>query len=369
MKEPLPIIRANGFRLVPNDNVLNLEFSRKNSNLQENLAVELTHRIVCTDRNLVNLICTITDALAEPKPIRRRSGKDNMPSAHTRRDVLGLLPNNLPQDPMALWSDKLRNGLDSLGYPLFEERSIRFTPGQFEANRFLLGLERRQLLANDIKSIRDLLCSLELPENYVDDFVSLLPNFDWLHFGFESGHNGILIKAYLEYDKKDASEPYVRHHAWKWSPITKRPIQSTYWCHPRIDLTQIKERMKLSMRPVVTGSWMQSAQHCLEFCSGSLDLLNHHSDDEDIVYLEVDEATTLRHSFDVAFYGSGLRVCDVDADLRRLCVDLKLDMKRVDLLVEQVRGYELGHIASGLHNDGQPFCTIYFGAQLRKLGL
>ena len=42
-------------------------------------------------------------------------------------------------------------------------------------------------------------------------------------------------------------------------------------------------------------------------------------------------------------------------------------MSRVDLLLEQVRGYELGHIASGIHNSGQPFCTLYFGAQTRGI--
>ena len=367
MDKPLQLIRANGFRLVPKDRFLNIDFSQKPNSPDLGSTVKLSHRVTCNDRLLVNLISILAVALAEPKPFRRMSGRD-ISTIPTQRDSLGILPVNVPLDPSLQWSEKLRTVLESLGYPLQEERSIRVTPGQFESNRFLLGLERRQLLDRDLGRVKDLLCTLAFSEDFLIDFSSLLPQCDWIHFGFESGLNGLLFKLYLESDNIGASEPYIRHHAWKWSPITKQGIHTSYMCYPGISSIQIKDRINFAMRRVATGSWVDLASSCEDFCSYIVDLFCTSLEQADQLFLEVNESSSLRHSFDLGFYGSGLRVCDIEAPFRKLCLLFSLDMSRVDLLLEQVRGYELGHIASGIHNSGQPFCTLYFGAQARGIG-
>lgn len=80
-----------------------------------------------------------------------------------------------------------------------------------------------------------------------------------------------------------------------------------------------------------------------------------------LLYLEVTEAGQPRRSFDLNLYDARLLVRDQQAVLFAMRDHFGVRPGQFQALYDQIKARPLGHLAGGVHRNGQAFFTVYFG--------
>jgi tryptophan halogenase len=273
----------------------------------------------------------------------------------------GERPVNAPQDEAGALADALLREVQALAAPFRHERSFRLAQGSLQANRFLLTVSRQDIAGDALARIRAIGGRLGLPAAFDATLDQFFATTGAVHFGFEAGASGVLLKLYLEQDATQAPAPaaagerVLQHIACKWNPATGDAVVSRYWWHAGLDEAGIAARLAQVYGDHETGFSAGIARALLELAS-------QRAPGAHLQYLEVDEPGNARRSFDLNVYDAKLRVHDIQPQLAALRDAYGVRPGQFQALYDQVKGRALGHVAGGVHRDGGEFFNIYHAA-------
>jgi len=228
------------------------------------------------------------------------------------------------------------------------ERSFKLAPGQLIGERLLAGIS---LAVVDPGWLSATCREIGFPDAERVAFERHALQADIVHFGYEAGPDGLLLKVYLEYPRciDSATGPALLHLAWKWSPADPgRRAIARYHYLPGLNAAAIGERI---------GRLCDARGAALLMDVAALAAARS---PEPLMYLEVGEDGNPRASFDLNVHPSGLHLRDVEPQLRGLLSYFRVPPAAFDGFYGGVREACLGHVSGGRSRSGAPFSTFYF---------
>lgn len=279
--------------------------------------------------------------------------------------TMGTTPVNAAPDDDGRRAAHLFRLVDGLGVPYRHERSFRLAHDTLRANRVLLSVPRDRLGAEPAGPVLSICAQLGMPQSLQADVRQRIADARCVHFGFEADTDRSIYKVYFERRDADAEAargargtPVLLHLAHKWDAADPaRHVVTRYHWHPFLAAEEIHARL---------GNMYQGApSRPLEAAVAVLDLARTRAAVEDLQYLEVSEDGNERLSFDLNVYDAGLELKDIQSPLSQLRECFAIRPGQFQALYDQIRARRLGHIAGGVHRDGKPFVTVYYGVESR----
>jgi tryptophan 7-halogenase len=279
--------------------------------------------------------------------------------------AMGTTPVNALPDDAGERATALFRAVDALGVDYLHERSFRLSPDTLLANRLLLSVGTRRLGNDAAARVLSVCDRLGLPGALRESVTAQVAASRSVHFGFEAGADGSLYKVYFERRDADAEagrsapgEPVLLHVAYKWNARNPaRHVTTRYDWYPRLPGDALQARI----REIFAGQPGPPLEAALE----ALRLAESRAEPDALQYLEVREEGNDRLSFDLNVYDARLTVKDAHSLLVRLRDHFAIRPGRFQALYDQIRAKPLGHFAGGVHRDGQPFVTVYYGVARR----
>lgn len=238
------------------------------------------------------------------------------------------------------------------------ERSIKFAPGQFLNERFLLGIApqhwRPALLAS-------LYSKLSMPVSMQPQFAAALARANFLGLAFEQGPHDCGYKAYVEYpllvrhsaNGTDAA-PVLQYQGFKWNPqLPDKFIVTDYQWRPRLDRAGIEQQCQRQLAQTATPMTLTLLLQVLNQAAARRDA-------REFIFLEVAEPGSNRQSVDLNVYSAGLTVAQFAPQLNAIAEQFGLNSNAVALTLEHDGQQALGHVSVGCDRNGKDFVTIYF---------
>jgi tryptophan halogenase len=269
-----------------------------------------------------------------------------------------MIADTLSTGPRArlLWQLVAGLGVD-FGY----ERSFQVCRGALLPNRFLLSLARRAIGTKPDERILDLCRRLGMPREFLEAVQGELEAARFVHFGFEESRTTNLYKVYLERDIPAGApaglDPILLHVAFKWDiGHADRGVRTRYHWHPGLTAADLLRRVSAVYASSAHGDSLDIARGVIQLAAGRMAY-------EDMRYLELAEEDNARRSFVLSVYDAGLRVADLYPYLARMCRRHAIPAEQFQGLYERIGARAFGHLAGGLHRDGQDFFTVYFGVE------
>jgi hypothetical protein len=321
-------------------------------------AIALTDRVVMPPETAQRLALTLADCL-------QRSGSAPAPAAASPAGVSrGEIPVNAPPDAAGEKATALMELVGKLGVPFQHERSFRMSEGELFANRFLLTVAREDLGAGRLARVLDICRHLGMPSAVEGDVGEHFDHSRCIHFGFEAGASGVILKLYLEREfttddverARAEARPIPLHLAYKWNLPGPGHVVSRYLWSPSLSMAGIEERLA-----AVYGAGGQEVS--LDIARAVLRLAASRAPAERLQYLEVLEDENDRRSFDLNLYEAKLQVKDVQHLLSRMRAHFGVRPGQFQTIFDQIRMRTLGHIAGGVHRNSRDFFNIYYGVE------
>lgn len=261
------------------------------------------------------------------------------------------MPSTQPR-PEPTPGERLHAFAAGLGLPMLGESSLKLSPGAIQRDRYLLSVPA-DLTPTQVVALATLTAGLGLDVGlFANTIAADLPRATTLHFGFESGAAGDVLKLYCEFPIAGAwataraeRRPLLVHRAVKWDPANPaRAAISRYSANPSLTVPETAARIATLFgdNPATT-----LAQTLVHRAAGRLAAL-------DRLFLEVEEQGTPRRSFDLKLYDAGFTTADLASSLPALAALFGLPP------IELPQA-SLGHLAGGQGRDGRPFLTLYYG--------
>ena len=324
-------------------------------------AVELITRIVLnpfTAKRLAGLLNSVITAYeSEHGPLELRPdlpGNDNDSASAGGDQTLFHSGRTDGKDAilLKLIADlKLRCGL---------EKSFKMLDRKLLANRFLIGIDRKDISHEDLLHICG---SMDMPENFLEVFNEHLPDANMIYIGFEESEKGSVYKIYLEfweklkkdiYNKKNKFEPVPLHMGFKWDTAdNSRGAVARYTCYPLLPLKEILKRVS----DIYEGHGDRTS---FEIAEGIIKLASTRTVDDPFIYLEVDEENNPRRSFDINLYKANLLLKDIHPFLTRSCRRYSVPAGELNALYGQISDMRFGHLSGGIGRDEKDFLTVYY---------
>lgn len=250
--------------------------------------------------------------------------------------------------------------LEQMQIPCGYERSFKMLPGRLLANRYLLGVDLKNLSVEQLRSI----CQrLNMPNDFLQSLVEHLSDANLVFLGFEDNPPTGLYKVYLEFWERVKSEvqsnptslePRLLHLGFKWNVAdnTQRTI-SRYRCYPLLSTELILQR--------VTNVYADRAPcMSLEIAAEIIAFAASRSESDSLIYVEVIEGDSLRRSFDINLYAAALPLNFIKPAFLRLRDHFAIPPDTFDRLDRLTCDKLLGHLSGGISQHGEEFVTIYY---------
>jgi tryptophan halogenase len=355
---------VDAFRGKLEDGQVVIEFGQSGRAVAEGgAAVQLSERIALAPDTAKRLVFALDDALARAASARAAPGAPASAAQAAQLQRLGELPLNATPDAAGARSALLLELVGSLGARFQYERSFRISRAGLQANRFLLTLAKADVAGDPRARVFDICRRMDMPANLLDAAAAQFDAAGSLHFGFEGDVDSIVCKLYLEQVIGPAqaraamarSEALLQHVAFKWDLATGVGLVTRYMWYPLLAAHGIAERLAQVYRDAGDPVSMQIARSVL-------DLALERVPAQRLQYLEVSEDGNARRSFDLNLYDAGLLVKDLRPALSAMRERYELRPGRFQALYDQVKGRALGHVAGGMHRNGQDFFNIYHAA-------
>lgn len=345
-------------------------------------AFALSHRIVMTERAAWRMVDGLARALGRPLSSASAAAPPAAPPAPPAKParvgatvidlgtdatlaLRGTTPVNLPQDPMAEKADWLMNAVREMAPEHYQERSFRIAPGSLQANRFLLSIGSRQMPPEALERAWAIARHLGLPAALRPEVEAAFARADHLHFGFEGEPERVICKLYFERtvsgleaaQARETGQPALQYEAFKWNTATGETVRSNYHWFAGLPMVAIAERMDVlcADADAVVGAMARAV----------LDAAASRLPPERLLYLEVVEPGQPRRSFDLNLYDAELTVRDLQAVLFSMRDHFAVRPGQFQALYDQIKTRRMGHMAGGIHRNGQPFFNVYFGGTRR----
>ncbi len=254
------------------------------------------------------------------------------------------------------------NLLEQMRIPCGYERSFKLLPGRVLANRYLLGVDLKDINSVQLQTI----CQrMSMPDEYVQALEEHLPNANLVFLGFEDNPPHGTYKIYLEFWERVKSEvrsnptsltPKLLHLGFKWSvEDNSQRTTSKYVCYPLLSNEAILQRMS----DVYVGHEDSVSQN---ITTEIVALAIRRAKEAPLIYLEVFEEDGLRRSFDINLYAAMLSLKDIQPALIRLRDHFAIPTSTFDRLYCLTCDKLLGHLSGGISQNGEEFVTIYYEA-------
>lgn len=259
-------------------------------------------------------------------------------------------------------AQKLIEVIANLKIPYGYEESLRISHQTLLANRFLLSISKQSLGNNPHGRLLDLFSSFAMPEEFLALSKQHLDLTKFIHFGFEENHSKHLYKIYLELDNREDTNNCDRillHLSFKWNPLNKSDkVITKYYRYPALSVQDIL--LKLSQ---IYQNNPHSESLAISNCL--LEIAAKRSGDSGLSYLEIIEENNSRKSYDLNIYPANLRVRDMQQIFVRMFRYYAISENLFLPLYIQIKDKFLGHIAGGIHRNGEDFFNIYYGMEGR----
>jgi tryptophan halogenase len=248
-----------------------------------------------------------------------------------------------------------------VGVPYQYERSFRICDRALLANRFLLTLDVDNIPGNPLARTLEICDKLRIPGSAREAAAANFAIAKCIHFGFESDDAAIICKLYLEravpppevQRAREDRQPVLLHLALKWDPTKGTAVTTRYLWRPALSAADIENRLAHVYR--------DGPQASLALARSVLDLTKGKVAAEQMQYLEVEEAENARRSFDLNLYDARLQVSDMQHLLHRMREHFNVRQGQFQALYDQIKDKALGHLAGGVHRNGEDFFNIYYG--------
>lgn len=263
-----------------------------------------------------------------------------------------------------LWTNPrfLQSGLSQLfaadilrAIPCGVERSVRLRHLALETARVLISVAAEDLGSQPWPLIHAIGELMQCPKAMLKTIQDSFHRVTCLHFGFEDHPVAPINKCYLEYSpESDAnSTDSLMFLGFKWSPSDASNCVMTRY------------------RSITPQSWAHCADLMTHQCAPELsavlcEMINEVacriSSVSDCMLLEVTDDNTDRLSWDLNLYDATLRLRDFDNTIAQLIRIFGIKPSEADRWLHSARMECLGHMAVGTDRTGQPFVTLYYGA-------
>jgi len=348
--------RAEHFRASLAREEISLQFGAERGVPGGELEVAVGRRVTMSPQTLLRLRARLREAV--------RDGEAR--AAASPREVvaqMGTTLLNAPPQAAGEQAASLFRLVDALGVAYRHERSFRLAPGRLQANRVLLSLSKSQWPRDPVPRFEEICRALALPAPQLAGLADWIGQSRCVHFGFESDGARALYKVYferaaVEQEAKRAAPgaPVLLHLAHKWNADGgDGAVTTRYEWLPRLGADGMRERMAA----------LYGAGAPLDAALAMLELAAARADPAALQFLEVSEEGNPRRSFDLNLYDARLAVRDAQGPLARLREHFGVRPGHFQALYDRIRGLPLGHVAGGVHRDGAPFATVYYGVEAR----
>jgi len=250
--------------------------------------------------------------------------------------------------------------VEDLGVPCGYERSFKMLEYTLLANRFLLGINTRDLPP---ERLLDVCRRLDMPAQYVESFQAHLADANLVFLGFEDNEPDCLYKVYLEFwekvtsdihSKSDKQEPVLLHLGFKWNADDNmQRAVARYMCYPLLPVESILQRLSKVYEGHEDNSSLRIVEDLITFAGSR-------GAGSSFIYVEVGEENYPRRSFDINLYKAKLRLKEIASSLSRMREHYAIPAGRFERLYQLVGDKRFGHLAGGLNRDGEDFLTVYY---------
>ena len=356
---------VNSFRAEIQSDGIAIEFGVADEDAapEQDSDVALCDRIELTSAAARHLAVSLDEALRK-LDTAVDAGPDVARMAQDRVTPRGRTPVNAPQDPSAESAARLMQLVNALDVPYQYERSLRLARDTLLANRFLLTLNRADLGENALEQCLDIAQQLGMPVRLQQQVAAPLADAVCVHFGFEASADDVVCKLYLERSVAEdervkaiaRDEPVLLHLAFKWAVRGDMRVITRYFWYPLAPVATIQDRIAAIFAA-------NDDAECAAFALHALGLAGARVGADQLQYLEVREDDTGRCSFDLNVYEAGLQVKDLQPQLNKLREHFDIKPGGFQAIYDQVRLHALGHIAGGVHRNGEEFFNLYHGVE------
>jgi hypothetical protein len=240
------------------------------------------------------------------------------------------------------------------------EKSFKMAEKMFLTNRFLLGIERKELQQ---QRLLDLCERMDMPGKYLETFKENLPDANIVLFGFEENERSCVYKVYLEFwdkvkrkihNKPNKTDPVLLHLGFKWDALDNtRGAIARYTSYPLLSIKDILKRLS----KVYDGHPDRTS---FEIVKDIINLASCRAPNDLFIYLEVGEENNPRRSFDINLYKANLRLKELYPFLSKMRQHYSILSEEFDPFYEQVNTKLFGHLAGGIDREGKDFLTTYY---------
>jgi len=238
------------------------------------------------------------------------------------------------------------------------ERSIKFSPGLFLHERFLVGIAPAYW---SVALFTHIYTELQMPEALRKQFAESIKRANFLGLAFELAERGCVYKIYLEYPVQlnrhstdDTAEPVLQYHGFKWNPqaADQHGITDYVW-RPRLSQTAIAAQFNHHLAHLAMPHIAELMQHVLAQAAARADA-------REFVFLEVGEAGSTRKSVDLNVYSAGIKLAQIHAQIAMIAANFGVQMDALLPVLERDAAQILGHVSAGRDRNGADFLTIYY---------
>ena len=237
------------------------------------------------------------------------------------------------------------------------ERSVRFHSGGFETRRALYSLSRQDLGPQALEQVLQQTQAMSAPDRLQQSLSRFFPAAAYVHFGFEFAGDVRIGKCYLELPVPSADTPLISGRlqflGFKWSMNSAAvAVVTRYRTHSASTWQDVEQQILKNTgsfcRPMLAGL-LADLRRC--------DLPQQHA----FHLLEIEEEGSDRHSYDLNLYNLERTVHDLTPHLPHIAAAFELPYDELQTWAKRFDSAPIGHLATGLGRDGQPFLTLYHG--------
>lgn len=246
------------------------------------------------------------------------------------------------------------------------EHSCKFVEKAIMGNRFLLGVNKKQIEHNAQERIIHICKRLDMPQPLLETFRLCLSDANYVHFGFEESATTCLYKVYVEFwhsikeelqRGKDPRRPFLLHLGFKWDAFdNKKKAVTRYTWHPWISVADIHARLGSILDSATHGFALESARNIVSIAATRIPY-------KDILYLEVTEEGNPRRSFDINVYKADLQIRELYPMLSKLGQHHAISHAEFHDLYARIKTKRFGHLSGGVSREGKDFFTVYYGLE------
>jgi len=239
------------------------------------------------------------------------------------------------------------------------EQSVRMSPKIIETRRCLLSFSLEQAGHDAVADVQQICQAMNAPNMFLQSIARFINAAAFVHFGFEYSGATRIGKCYLELPPPAPSQPRqsgrLQFLGFKWSlQDSSIAVVSRYKSSLLQDWSEIKALLLAStdymLRPIL-DSLLQQIQP------------SSHKLMEIYPLLEISEEGSDRRSWDLNVYDGQWSLGQIQSSLLAAVETLQIPQQDFFPWILPISSTALGHIATGIGRNGEPFMTVYYGAQ------